>query len=137
MSENKEKFTYTYAAPTESERREINDIRRRYLTKSEYERKFEQLKNADARLRKFPRAIGVAAAVVGTLVFGLGLSLALEWKNYTAGALVALLGAVVIALAYPVYNLIFKRNKKKHGEEILKLSSELLGEDGKPNEDNR
>ena len=137
MSENKEKFTYTYTAPTESERREINDIKRRYMPKSEYETKLEQLKTADARFRRVPLAIGVALGVIGTLVFGLGLTFALEWKNYLAGALISLAGIIVIALAYPVYGVLFKRNKKKHGEEILKLTSELLGEPGKSNEDNR
>ena len=137
MSENNEKFTYTYTAPTESERREINDIRRRYLPKSEYETKLGQLKEADARFRRVPLAIGIALGVVGTLVFGLGLTFALEWNDFLAGALISLAGIVIIALAYPVYGVLFKRNKKKHGEEILKLTAELLGESEKSNEDNR
>lgn len=137
MSGNKEKFTYTYTAPTESERRVINDIRRRYLPKSEYETKFEQLKAADARLRNIPRATGIALGVVGTLVFGLGMSFALEWNNILAGALISLAGVILIALAYPIYGVLFNRNKKKHGEEILKLTSELLGDSEKSNEDNR
>lgn len=137
MSENKEKFTFTYAAPTEVERREINDIRRRYLPKSEYETKLEQLKSADVKLRRIPRATGIAMGVVGTLTFGFGMAAVLEWKNLIAGIFCSLAGIVLMALAYPVYGLIFKRNKNKYGEEILKLSAELLGESDKPNEDNR
>lgn len=137
MSENKEKFTYTYTAPTENERREINDIRRRYLPKSEYETKLGQLKAADVRVRQIPLVAGIALGVVGTHAFGLGLTFVLEWNNILTGALIALAGVILIALAYPVYGVLFKRNKKKHGEEILKLSSELLGDSDKPNEADR
>lgn len=41
--------------------------------------------------------------MLGTLIFGLGLSMILEWEIFAWGALVAAVGAVVLGAAYPAY----------------------------------
>ena len=81
--------------------------------------------------RKVKRSAVLLAAVLGvcgTLLFGLGLSMVLEWAMYLWGSLVSLAGAVLAAVAAPLYRLVYGRRKKKYAEEILRLSSELLNE---------
>ena len=58
------------------------------------------------------------------LVFGLGMSMILVWNLTAAGIAVAAAGVVPMLLANPVYNAVLKRNKKKYGDEILRLAEE-------------
>lgn len=123
------KFRYTYSAPTEDERREISSIRRQYLAKNEEETKFEKLKRLDAKVKNWPTTIALILGIVGILVFGLGLTMVLEWSIVVWGIVLAIVGAIPIALAHPVYIKRLQINKEKYGEEILKLSEELLNEE--------
>ena len=123
------KFRYTYSAPTEDERREISSIRRQYLAKNEEETKFEKLKRLDAKVKNWPTTIALILGIVGILIFGLGLTMVLEWSIVIWGIVIAIVGSIPIALAYPVYLKRLQINKEKYGEEILKLSEELLNEE--------
>ena len=126
MEENK-KFEYTYSAPTEQERREIESIRRQYADPSATtEGKLERLRKLDTYVKNSAMCWGLCLGVIGLLIFGLGLSMVLQWSLYVWGVLVAAVGVVPMALAYPVYLRVLKRNKAKHGDEILRLSEELL-----------
>ena len=64
--------------------------------------------------------------IIGTLIFGLGLALILEWNNLPLGTALSALGLVPILLAYPLYRAVLKRQKEKYAEEILQLSENLL-----------
>ncbi len=125
--ENKE-FNYTYVAPTDEERKEIDRIRKQYLPQEQAESKIERLRRLDSRVRISPTVVSLALGVVGCLAFGLGLTMILEWTMIVWGVVVALVGSLPMGLAYPVYALLLERNKKKYGEEILRLSKELLNE---------
>lgn len=120
-----ERFSYTYTAPTEAERKEIEHIRKKYQTESE-RGTLEQLKALDNKVHRFPTALALSLGVAGTLLFGLGFALILEWKQLILGACVSLVGIVPVALAYPVYRYHLAKGKKKYGEEILALSEKLL-----------
>lgn len=122
MQENK--FTYDYTAPTQDERREIEDIRRRYANNKKSS--IERLRELDGKVKNFPMALSISLGVVGILVFGLGLTLVLEWGNVVWGVITALIGCVPMAVAYPVYNYFFTKNKQKYGNEILELSKQIL-----------
>ena len=52
-----------------------------------------------------------------------------KWNYFIAGVILGVVGAVPMGLAYPIYRKVLKHNKEKHGEEILSLSNELLGEE--------
>jgi len=123
--EDKE-FTFTYSAPTENERREIEQIRKKYDV-STGSGKLMRVRQLDGYVKSVPTAVSLALGVVGTLVFGLGMTFALEWENFPLGVILSAVGIVPIALAYPVYNIISKRLRAKHAEEILTLTAELLG----------
>jgi len=124
MAENK--FEYTYTAPTEQERCEIRQIRRRYEAPDPTEGRLARLRKLDARVHNLPMCTGLVLGVVGLLVFGLGIALILEWEMIALGVIVGVIGAVPMGLAYPLYLRTLAHLKQKHGEEILRLSDELL-----------
>ena len=125
---NDNKFKYSYSAPTELERREIESIKKNYEGGDSESSKLSRLRKLDAFVNNSAMAAGISIGVIGLLIFGLGMSLVLEWQIYLWGILLAALGAVPIAAAYPLYKFVLNRNKKKYGSEILSLSKELLGE---------
>ncbi len=127
--ENKE-FHYTYTAPTEEERKEIASIRKQYQAPDPAcpENKLERLKALNTRVKSTANIFGLVFGVVGILVFGLGLTMILEWSLFLYGVIVMVIGAIPTALAYPVYRFVLRRNKNKYGDEILRLCEELLQE---------
>lgn len=123
-------FSYTYSAPTEEERRQINSIRRQYMNKDvEPVDKKTRLKQLHSHVITSASVTSLTVGIIGTLIFGLGMTMVLEWQLPLYGVITGIVGAIPMALAYPVYKLVLKKNKEKHGEEILRLSAELLGED--------
>lgn len=126
MSENK--FKYTYSAPTQEERREIESIRAAYERNPRAE-KLARLRRLNARVKNAAMSIALSLGVIGVLVFGLGMAMTLSWGMIAAGVAVSAAGIVPMALAAPAYNFILRRGKKKYGEEIVRLSEELLDED--------
>ncbi|MGN0812153.1 MAG: hypothetical protein ACI4MQ_01400 [Candidatus Coproplasma sp.] len=121
-----ERFNYTYTAPTEEERREIESIRNAYLPQNEDKSKFQQLVALDKRVNNTARAVALSVGIVGLLIFGLGMSMVMEWGLYVWGAVVSLFGCAVMAVAYPLMRLTLNKLKQKYSKEILKLSEELL-----------
>ena len=126
MSENK--FKYTYSAPTQEERREIESIRAAYERNPRAE-KLARLRRLNARVKNAAMSIALSLGIIGVLVFGLGMAMTLSWGMIAAGVAVSAAGIVPTALAAPAYNFILRRGKKKYGEEIVRLSEELLDED--------
>lgn len=123
----RDKFNYTYSAPTEEERREIESIRSAY-TGGEHARKLERLRNLNKHVRNMPMCVALTLGIVGVLIFGLGMTMILEWSVLAGGVAVAALGVLPMAFAAPAYNLVLKREKEKHKDEIVRLSEELLNE---------
>lgn len=126
MSEQNDKFEYTYSAPTEEQRREINSIRKYYSPSEDGDDKFKRLKLLDSRVKNTSLAVALCFGIIGTLIFGLGITLALEWGNLFAGIIVSIIGIVPMILAYPIYKYVLKHNKGKYANEILSLTEELL-----------
>lgn len=125
---NENKFNYTYSAPTELEKKEIESIKRFYEPKSERELMLHRLHSLDSRVKSLPQIIALCIGIFGTLVFGLGLTMVILWKLTVVGVIVMALGLPILLLAYPVYNFVLSEYKMKYGDEILKLSNELLEE---------
>ena len=125
-------FDFKYSAPTEEERKEIASIRKQYApdeqTKDNKESKLERLRRLDAKVKDTAIIWSLVLGVVGCLVFGLGLALVLEWKIIIWGVIVCAIGCVPMIIAYPTHNYLLKLYKKRYGEEIIKLSEELLNE---------
>lgn len=126
-------FYYSYSAPTEDERREIEGIRSQYTAKSAADAKLAYVKKLDKKVRGIPKAAALTLGIVGILIFGGGLTLCLEGTFYGAlvlGVVISAVGVAVMACAKPLHTALSCRLKKKYGDTILKLTSELLGEEG-------
>ncbi len=123
-----DKFTYDYSAPTKEEIKEIEDIRRRYGGQKKEKDKLFRLRELDNKVKNPPTVWSLILGIGGTLIFGLGLTMVLEWEIFLWGVIVAIIGCVPMALAVVVYNRLLEKNKKKYGEEILRLTDELLSE---------
>ncbi|MBQ8394163.1 MAG: dihydropteridine reductase [Clostridia bacterium] len=124
------RFEYTYAAPTKDERKEVEDIRK-YYGGSETEDKLTRLRKLDDKAKMPPMLWSLSLGIIGTLIFGGGMSMVMllaEWYFILCGVLLALVGLGPIALAYPMYKKVSKKCKDKYGEEILRLSEEILNE---------
>jgi len=74
--------------------------------------------------------------VIGALILGMGMSLAmtdigkiiglLGGMAMLVGVLIGIVGIVLVCMAYPVYNCIVKKERKKIAPEIIRLTDELM-----------
>lgn len=123
---NKDKFEFTYAAPSEQERREIESIKRQYMPASKKENKFDELRDLNKKVVQPPSIIGLTVGILGTLIMGTGMAMALELGIMVWGIIVGVIGLAIAAVAYPIYKAVLGRNKRKYGQKIIELSDELL-----------
>lgn len=121
-------FNFKYTAPTEEERKEIDSIRRQYAPQNQEETKLERLRRLDSLVKNTAVIWALCLGVVGLLIFGIGLTMILEWSIWFWGIVLMVVGSVPIAMAYPVHTAILKKYKARYGEEILRLSEELLNQ---------
>ncbi|MBQ9118272.1 MAG: hypothetical protein IJY11_03615 [Clostridia bacterium] len=122
-----EKFEYTYSAPTEEEKKKIESIRRQYVEESPSgESKVERIKALDGKVKNTATIVSLVLGVAGCLLFGLGLTMILEWSIWLWGIVCMAVGCLPMIAAYPVHHALIKSGKKKYGEEIVRLAEELL-----------
>ena len=126
---NENKFEYTYRALNEEQKRVISSIKSQYDVKAETPAgAYEEIVRLDKKVRSTAISFAITVGLVGLLIFGLGLSMVLEWEIYIGGILLGVIGFVPCALAFPIYLLLIKKGKKKHGARILELSEQILNE---------
>ena len=121
-------FEYTYSAQRQ---KEVEEIRKQYLPKEED--KMDVLRKLHAIPTQKAQAASLAVGVIGALILGTGMSLAMTDIGAALGSLamalgivVGVVGMVLVALAYPLYHRVLKTQRKKVTPEILQLSDELL-----------
>ena len=126
--ENKEGFHFTYSA---AQQQEVENIRKKYLPKEED--KMGQLRKLHAIPTQKAQAASLAVGIIGALIMGTGMSLAMTDIGAALGSLamaigilVGIVGMVLVALAYPLYNRVLKKQREKIAPEIFRLSDELL-----------
>ena len=122
-------FSYRYSA---QENKEVQEIRKKYLPKSES--KLEELKRLDRQVQSSGLIEGLSAGIGGLLVFGLGMCFSMQVLGngiifMLLGVLIGIIGAALMAVAYPVYRRAYKKAKEKYAPRILELSAELSGKD--------
>lgn len=123
---NDDNFSFSYSAPTEEERREIESIKRSYIANENKYTKIEKLRMLDKKVKTPPTVVGLTVGIIGTLVLGVGMTMVLEWDLTVEGVIVGCIGTVIACLAYPIRNLILNINKKKYSKEILTIADEIL-----------
>ena len=126
-------FTYTYSA---KEQAELKHIRDKYTAPTKEEDKMARLRRLDASVTQKAQIVALIFGVIGALILGTGMSLCMSdfaeiLGSYRDMAMVigipiGLIGGVLVALAYPMYNVIVKRERKKIAPEIIRLTDELM-----------
>ncbi|MBC8544339.1 hypothetical protein [Bianquea renquensis] len=121
-NQDKEKFSYTYSA---KEQEEINRIRKKYMAE---ENKMEQLRRLDAGVTEKATAVSIIVGIAGALIMGIGMCCAMVWQGiwFIPGIVIGLAGIVVVAMAYPIYQKILKKEREKIAPEIIRLTDELM-----------
>lgn len=126
--ENKEGFSFTYSA---EQQKEVGEIRKKYLPQEVD--KMEQLRKLHAVPTQKAQAASLVIGIIGALIMGTGMSLAMTDIGAALGSLamvigivIGIVGMVMVALAYPLYNRVLKKQREKIAPEILRLSDELL-----------
>ena len=131
--ESNETFTLTYSA---KEQEEIKAIRKKYATPEQTEDKMAQLHRLDAAVTQKATSVSLVFGVIGALILGMGMSLAMTdigkmiglagGMAMLMGIIIGMVGIVLVSLAYPLYNHIIKKERKKIAPEILRLTDELM-----------
>ena len=121
-------FEYTYSAQRQQE---VEEIRKAYLPKEED--KMEKLRKLHSIPTQKAQSASIAVGVIGALVLGTGMSLCMTELGAALGSLalvlgimIGLVGIILVALAYPIYNRTLKQERERIAPEILRLTDELL-----------
>ena len=132
-NKNKETFSYTYSA---KEQEEIKTIRKKYVEEEPTEDKMSLLRRLDAAVTQKATTIALVFGVIGVLIMGIGMSLAmteigemiglLGSMSMLVGILIGIVGIILVCMAYPVYNRIIKKEREKIAPEIIRLTDELM-----------
>ena len=123
----KDTFVYNYSA---KENAEVQAIRKKYLPREES--KLEELKRLDDVVQSSGMIESLSVGIGGTLIFGLGMSLAMQVIGSglvlkVLGVLIGIVGILGMLIAYPVHRRVFEKTKQKHLPRILELTAELTG----------
>ena len=112
---NESAFSYTYSAACNQE---VLNIRKKYLPKEET--KLEELKRLDRKVQNSGVTESLCVGMVGCLIFGLGLCLAMEVIGHIIwlGVMLGFIGAVGF----------FNKAKAQYTPRILELAAELSGQ---------
>ena len=124
-------FTYTYSS---EEQEELKRIRDKYVAREED--KLDRLRRLDRSATERAQMYSITLGIIGALIMGFGMSLCMtelslifgdkQWLAMLTGVAVGLIGCALVALAYPVYNLTLKRERKRIAPEIIRLADELM-----------
>jgi uncharacterized membrane protein len=109
----------------------VQKIRAQYTQEQHTE--LDTLKALDAKVKKPANVFAYTYGSFGAIVMGTGMSLAMTDLGAILGSLamalgilIGVIGMVLVALAYPIYNRTLKKQREKIAPEILRLSDELL-----------
>jgi len=127
-----ETFHYTYSA---KQQEEIKTIRERYAVPEE-EDKMTRLRRLDASVTKKAAEAALVMGIVGALLLGCGMSLIMTdigemmgmqgLEVMLAGIIIGVIGIALVCCAYPIYNRILRKERKKIAPEIIMLTDELM-----------
>ena len=135
MNENKSEngFSYSYSA---REQEEIKRIRKKYADDSARtdESSIERLRRLDESVTKKGTTVSLIVGTLGSILMGSGMSLVMTdlgallpgLLSLFIGIAVGVVGIVGVALAYPIYKAITKKERERIAPEVLRISEELL-----------
>ena len=112
----------------EQEKQYAQQVRAEYAPGSEEEGKLEHLKKLDRAARRPAEIFAYTFGIVGALVLGVGMCLAMEviGSMMPLGIVIGVVGIAMVTANYFLYRAILRSRKKKYAKEIVSLSDELL-----------
>ena len=128
-------FNYTYSA---KEQDELKRIREKYIDRESHteESAMDTLRRLDNNVTRKAQVVSLIFGIIGALLLGFGMSLVMtelsailgryEDMSMIIGIVIGIVGGALVCLAYPMYNLIAKRERKKIAPEIIRLTDELM-----------
>ena len=121
LSKN-ESFHFTYSA---KEQEEIKKIRQKYIPENN---KMDLLRRLDKSVTQKGTAYAIALGIIGSLLLGIGMCCTMVWSAvwFLPGIAIGIIGIGIMAVAYPAYNYITKKEREKIAPEILRLADELI-----------
>lgn len=133
MTENnqeKEGFRYTYSA---DEQAELRAIREKYTEREQREAPLETVRRLDASVTQAAQTASLIIGILGALILGFGMSVIMTdllalaaLTRFFIGIPLGIVGAILCALAYPVYRRVYARCRKRVASEILRLTEEMM-----------
>lgn len=117
----------------------VQKIRTQYTEKENAQ--LDTLKALDKKVKKPANIFAYTFGVIGSLVLGSGMSLAMnviEPGTYFGitisenmmlpGIIIGILGIVMVSINYPIYKRILNSRRNKYAGKIIALSDEILSE---------
>lgn len=89
------------------------------------------LKKLDRKAKAPAQIFAYSNGIIMTLVFGLGMCLAMNviGNSMILGVAIGIVGMIGICVNYPIYRKILNFNKEKYAGDIIRLVSEISKED--------
>ncbi len=87
-----------------------------------------KLKALDKKVTLPPFVFAMCFGVIGSLVFGFGMCLAMKviFDLFIHGVIIGILGIFMVSINYPIYKKMLNRRKNKYAKQILELSESIL-----------
>lgn len=124
MENREDTFNYTYSA---KQQEEIRSIRKKYMPQAEEAGKMEQLRRLDRGATQKGTVLSIMVGVIGCLLLGVGMCCTMVWMGqfFIPGVIVGVIGIAAVAVAYPLYTRITRKERQKIAPQILRLTEEL------------
>ena len=122
-------FKYTYSAPTQNERKEVESILSEYVEQPKQTDKLVELKKCHSIVKNTPVTISLVFGILSSLIFGTGLTCFLEWNNIIIGIICSVIGVGLMTFTPFLNKKLIKHYKNKYREKIIKLSNEILNDE--------
>ena len=117
--------------------RDVQGIKREYFKKQPTD--FDELRALDTKVKRPVKTIAYVFGAIATLVFGIGLCLAMNVidpgvyygvyissNTIGSGIGVGLVGVFMLTINYPIYKRILLLRKRKYADKILSLTEKIL-----------
>ncbi len=91
--------------------------------------KLDELRELNAKAERPAKIIAYTVGILGALILGIGMCLAMPSVIegfMPLGIVIGVVGIAIVAVNYPLYKRLLARGREKYKSEILALSDELL-----------